>query len=387
MDINSSRQDQARRAMGCAEASIAAHGQKIEAFNVEIRRNRAIRHRALVLSASLGLLHASAALGAVVGGCCLACRRHASTAVGDDGRLIPSGPEYAYFLGRPLFRLHPRAANSSTASSSSSAFSRGSRDHQQNHDASGLAASGNSSALSSSSSSSSAAAAASANDFSSPEFFSSTGVLPLLVGGLLGGLGMAMLLTVNSASERHVYDLEYQRELWEIQNHVDGERQEMIEIYSGLGLAETDAALVTNVFSRYSPAMFAQLMMVEELGYARLPPLSTGEAVLHAALPTVVGYTLGLTIPLMPLFVALPWSRVGPLIGVNTEVTAARGTLALSAALIVAGSIAEGAARASVFLGSYAEHRTRILAALSTLTGAVTLFSGAYLVVRRLTCH
>lgn len=221
---------------------------------------------------------------------------------------------------------------------------------------------------------------------SSPEFFSGTGVLPLLLTGLLGGMGMAMLLTVNSASERHVYDLEYQRELWEIQNHVDGEREEMIEIYSGLGLAESDAALVTNVFARYSPAMFAQLMMVEELGYARLPPPTTSEAVLHAAVPTMVGYTLGLTIPLMPLFLVLPWRHVGPCIGITNEEAAARGTLALSAALIAAGCIAEGAARASVFLGSYAEHRTRILAALSTLTGAVSLFSGAYLVVRRLTC-
>eukprot|EP00796_Vickermania_ingenoplastis_P002269 gene2270-1413_t len=301
MDQNSVRQNAARRAVGSPEDSIAAHGRKIESFNVEIRRNGSVRKRSLVLAASLGLHHASAFLG---------------TAMACGGACCPAA----------------------TTSSSSSTM-----------------------------------------------LLSHIGVAPLVAAGLLCGTGAALVLVVNCASERHVYNLEFQRELWEIKNHIDGERQEMMEIYSGLGLDEREAATVTNIFAK-DPVRFAALMMVEELGYARLPPLSTVQALLHAAVPTALGYAAGVVLPLVPLFLpaqAIRWLAAGPTADPGSEAAvAAHAALGLSTFLLVGGCAMEGCARATVFLGSYAEHRTRVLAGLSTLSGALTILTGAFCLVK-----
>lgn len=334
MDHNSERQNLARQAVGSPQASIAAHGKRIETFNLEIRQNSTIRKRAFVLSASLGLHHASGIIGAVMGTWAQVCPAL-------KGR------------GGAVCRQHHQSSSSDSMVS--------------------VPITDGAVRLS---------------------------LVPLLASGCLCGAGLAMVLTVNCMAERYVYNLEYQRELWEIQNHMDGERQEMIEIYGALGLNEADAAVVTDIFASDS-SRFAQLMMVEELGYSRLPPPLLPQTLIHAALPSAAGYALGVVVPLLPLCLSNsvmpllrgalrvlrplmpPSSSPSPQQPAATTVSVdTHYVLALSILVLVCGCVAEGAARSAVFLGSYAENRTRFLAALSTLTGASVLLGGAFYLTR-----
>lgn len=335
MDINSTRQQEARRAVGLPDASIAVHNRHIEPFNIEIRRNSALRDRTFVQSASLGLLHASAVLGYVAG---------------FHSCLVNQGsPSYSY-------------RSSSTMMSEVPIMS----------------------------------------------VLCLKGGLRTLVGvGVLCGSGLALSLLASCAMERHVYELEYHRELWEIHNFRDGEVSEMIDIYCGMGLKEKDAQTVVDIFAKDSPSMFAQLMMVEELGYTRLPPPTVGEVLRHASLPTVLGYALGVILPLIPLCIpshpcALSSQKEGSnsLSGSLLEVsdgivtgTRVKGMLdssfpsvtwcppiLCSAGLLSVFSVLEGAGKVAVYFGSYAKIRTRVVATVLFFTSAATVFSGAFFV-------
>lgn len=58
---------------------------------------------------------------------------------------------------------------------------------------------------------------------------------------------------------------ERKREMWEVENHIEGEIEEMVEIYMGKGLTEEDARTVIGILSKHKE-MFVDLMMVDELG-------------------------------------------------------------------------------------------------------------------------
>lgn len=340
MDLNSSRQQEARKAVGIPASSIQVHNRPIEPFSVEIRRNSAIRDRSFVLSASLGLLHASAVLGCATG---LHGHRFG------NGECLCGGTS-------------PSPANKFTISSPSPYFKGG---------------------------------------------------LSTLMGmGLICGSGLAICLLASCAMERRVYELEFRRELWEIHNFRDGEITEMVDIYCGMGLEAKEARMVVDIFAKASPSIFAQLMMVEELGYPRLPPPTTGEALEHAFLPAVLGYTLGVTVPLIPLCIPasvslfsflsrnflsnfsidagreMPCvvSTKGPLLSIFSSV-AASPPLFCGTSLLALGSALEGAGRSAIFFGSYAETRTRVAASLFFLASAATVFSGAFFVVKHFYPH
>lgn len=322
MDFNSSRQCEARKAYGKPEDSILVHKTKVEIFNLENRRHRALHHRAFVASVGLGLFHSTVAIGLALG--CGASRTsgtiEGSPSTGGDA----AGHEAMVSLRSP---------------NKPSCVSR--VQHL----------------------------------FHLP--FSDIGPLPLLFGGTLGGCGLGLVVLICSTSERLLYDLEYQRELWEIDNHIEGERTEMIEIYQALGLDEGDSEVITDMFSKYPPSVFAQLMMVEELGYARLPPLTPVKTLLHLVIPAAIGYTLSFTAPLLPFFISLPMSSgmealARKTLGRGGPVVAA----AASSAVLLAGfCIGEGMSRTTVFFGSYASRRTRVIGAISSLCLASLLFS------------
>lgn len=335
MDLNSSRQQEARKAVGLPASSIQVHNHPIEPFSIEIRRNSAIRDRSFVLSASLGLLHASAVLGWAAG---LHVHRFGN-------RVCPCGG------------TSPSSVNTFTISSHTPYFKGG---------------------------------------------------LSTLMGmGSICGSGLAVCLLASCAMERRVYELEFRRELWEIHNFRDGEITEMVDIYCGMGLEAREARMVVDIFAKASPSIFAQLMMVEELGYPRLPPPTTGEALQHAFLPTLLGYTLGVTVPLIPLFIPVSVSLFSFLsddflsyLSINAagEMPGAAGTkgallsllssvaasppLFCGTSLLALGSALEGAGRSAIFFGSYAETRTRVAASVFFLASAATVFSGAFFVVK-----
>ncbi|KPI86790.1 hypothetical protein ABL78_4159 [Leptomonas seymouri] len=204
-DYSSDRQRQARQAYGNPEKSIEIHGLTMETFNFDIRKNGAMRNRALILSCLAGLCAAAGVVAAAIG-----------------------APDVLHTMRR--LRSMPR----------------------------------------------------------------------VVVWAVTGGVSIAFVVTSSFSFERHIYDLELRRELWEIENHLSGELQEMITIYRGLGLSEEDALIVTRIFAKQKK-LFANLMMVEELGYSRLEPPTTSEALTNAGLPAALGFVVGLVTPLVPL--------------------------------------------------------------------------------------
>ncbi|EKG04578.1 hypothetical protein TCSYLVIO_004364 [Trypanosoma cruzi] len=198
--------NEARRAFGNAQRSREIHERGLEKFNIEIRKNSALRNRSLVLSSFGGLLSAAGVLGATSG----------LQQVGGRG------------------------------------------------------------------------------------FARATLIGQLLLQAVTGGGAAAYTVCLGLVFERLVYDIELKRELWEIENHLVGEIQEMVAIYKAQGLSEDDALMVTRVFAKHRKR-FANLMMVEELGYSRLEPPCRREAFVDAAVPAAIGYTMGCLLPLVPL--------------------------------------------------------------------------------------
>lgn len=267
MDTGSKRQAAAQRAMGDPLASIAAHGQQIEGFNVDIRRNGTIQNRSAALAATMGSLLACAGLGSVM-----------------------------------------QAATSSSTSASSLSIT-------------------------------------------------VSDLLKVVHGaalrGIIAGCSVAVVATMACAAEREVYDLELEREMWEIDNHMEGECGEMYTIYEAIGLSRSDAKVVTSIFAKQKD-IFAQLMMVEELGYTRIPPPTTRDALRHAALPAVVGCVLGVITSFSPVLLYLCCRRHAPC---TSSVSPSHLAL-LSGAGVAVGSLGSGWVRSHVFFGSYAQAST-----------------------------
>jgi len=92
------------------------------------------------------------------------------------------------------------------------------------------------------------------------------GVANLLADGISMGVGDF----VSSTSEVEFTRAERAREMWECENYLEGEKNEMIEIYAAKkGITDKDARTIVDIISRDLDT-FVDIMMFEELGM--LPP-------------------------------------------------------------------------------------------------------------------
>lgn len=91
------------------------------------------------------------------------------------------------------------------------------------------------------------------------------GFANLLADGLSMGLGDA----VSTTAENRFVRAEYEREMWETENYLEGELAEMQLIYEEKGFSPEDARTLLEILSR-NKQCFVDNMMVEELGL--LPP-------------------------------------------------------------------------------------------------------------------
>lgn len=82
-----------------------------------------------------------------------------------------------------------------------------------------------------------------------------------LADALSMGLGDALS---RKAENEYIFQ-EREREFWEFDNFPEGERDEMIELYTGRGMDREDAELVIGLMSEHRN-FFVDVMMVEELG-------------------------------------------------------------------------------------------------------------------------
>ncbi|KAH0476351.1 MAG: uncharacterized protein KVP18_000325 [Porospora cf. gigantea A] len=96
-----------------------------------------------------------------------------------------------------------------------------------------------------------------------------TGVQILIIGfgNLIGdAVSMGFGEYISEKSESDFYECEKAREQWEVTYNPEGEKREMIEIYTGrYGFTTEDAVTFTEIAFKY-PEFFLSHMMKEELG-------------------------------------------------------------------------------------------------------------------------
>ena len=114
------------------------------------------------------------------------------------------------------------------------------------------------------------------------------------------GLAMAFGEFLSSKAEREFHAAERARETWEFENHPEGEKQELIELYVEKGLSTEEATQVVEIFATKKEAM-VDIMMVEELGLFEddTPPLGN-------ALATFLSFVVFGFVPLLS-YVATEW--------------------------------------------------------------------------------
>ena len=134
-----------------------------------------------------------------------------------------------------------------------------------------------------------------------------TGVILILgLANLLAdGFSMASGSFLSTKSEGEYYDRERQRELWEVENFPEGEKDELYEIYRQKGHSDEDARRLTEIVSS-NKQHWIDAMMVDELGLMRETrnPLTNGlvtfVSFLVAGTVPLLVYLAGLVIPIAP---------------------------------------------------------------------------------------
>ncbi len=82
---------------------------------------------------------------------------------------------------------------------------------------------------------------------------------------LADGLSMAIGDFLSTKAENDYNRAEREREQWEVENYPEGEKAEMVELYTDKGLSEEDAKTVVDIISK-DKKVWVDVMMVEELG-------------------------------------------------------------------------------------------------------------------------
>jgi len=83
------------------------------------------------------------------------------------------------------------------------------------------------------------------------------------------GISMGISDTLSDMAEHDYSRSEKKRETWECDHNLEGEINEMVQLYQTRGLPESDARAAIGILSKHKD-FFVDVMMVEELGL--LPP-------------------------------------------------------------------------------------------------------------------
>ncbi len=122
------------------------------------------------------------------------------------------------------------------------------------------------------------------------------------------GLSMAIGDYLSTKSEQEYHRAERERERWEVEHYPEGEKQELVELYTAKGLSRSDAETIVEILARNQEA-WVDVMMVEELGI-----LGEEESPLRNALVTFFSFALFGFVPLLA-YVAV---RLLPTLALNT---------------------------------------------------------------------
>ncbi len=118
------------------------------------------------------------------------------------------------------------------------------------------------------------------------------------------GMAMAFGEFLSGKAEREFHAAERARETWEFENHPEGEKQELIELYVEKGMSLEDATQVVEIFAKKKEVM-VDVMMVEELGLFEDDASPIGNAA-----ATFLSFVIFGFVPLMS-YVATEWMGMG----------------------------------------------------------------------------
>jgi len=124
------------------------------------------------------------------------------------------------------------------------------------------------------------------------------GVSHLIADGLSMGTGDAM----SEQAEIDFNKSERKRERWELENNLEGEKEEMIETYTKKGVSRKDAESIIDTLAKYKRP-FLDHMMVEELGL--IPPEKNVWGPVKSGGVTMASFIVFGAIPLIPYLLAL----------------------------------------------------------------------------------
>lgn len=111
------------------------------------------------------------------------------------------------------------------------------------------------------------------------------------------GISMAIGDYLSTKSQREYQSAERKREEWESENYPDGEKRELVELYTDKGILREDAKKIVNIICKHKKA-WVDIMMVEELGI-----LESKESPLKNAIVTFFSFCIFGFIPLLAFVV------------------------------------------------------------------------------------
>lgn len=125
-------------------------------------------------------------------------------------------------------------------------------------------------------------------------------IVLMLAGALPSACSLGYIVWCAYATERTFMNRERLREEWELENFPDGEKREMIELYVARGIDRDDAVVVVDIFAK-RPSVLVDVMMVEELGFSRVPIPTPAQVILKGVLPVTVSAIVCIVSPLLPI--------------------------------------------------------------------------------------
>jgi vacuolar iron transporter family protein len=128
-------------------------------------------------------------------------------------------------------------------------------------------------------------------------------ILILGIANMIGdGISMALGDYVSTKSEREFQISERKKgkesEKWEVENHFQKEKEQMVDVYVARGLNKTDAQLLTDIISKNKEA-FVDIMVIEELGL-----VDNEKSAGCNALITFLSFILFGLVPILPYIVS-----------------------------------------------------------------------------------
>jgi VIT1/CCC1 family predicted Fe2+/Mn2+ transporter len=116
-----------------------------------------------------------------------------------------------------------------------------------------------------------------------------------MAAAIAGTIAMGMGAFVSSKSQRSFFEAEIAREAWEIEHLPDHEREELREIYRGLGFLPDEVDMIVHRVTS-NPELWLRFMSREELGLAE----ETFDSPVRVAVVTSLSYGAGAVLLLTP---------------------------------------------------------------------------------------